>query len=138
MSEAASSQISVLDTSGWTRVGGQIGSNPGGLYQDPQGVRWYLKTPNSDDHVRNELLANRLYRLAGAEVAELALAMHDGRLAVASRVVKGLTLADLVGPTADKARAPRFAIISPPTPGSPIAMCSAPISTMCWCAAAGW
>jgi hypothetical protein len=105
VSEAAASRISVLDTSCWTRVGGQIGSNPGGLYQDPQGVRWYLKTPSSDDHVRNEFLANRLYRLAGAEVADMALALHERRLAVASRVVKGLTLADLVGAAADKSRA---------------------------------
>jgi len=105
VSEAAAFQNCVLDTSCWTRVGGQIGSNPGGLYQDPQGVRWYLKTPSSDDHVRNELLANRLYRLAGADVADMALALHDGRLAVASRVVKGLTLADLIGAAADKSRA---------------------------------
>jgi hypothetical protein len=105
VNEAAEFRVSVTDTSSWTPVGGQIGSNPGGSYQAPDGVRWYLKTPSSNDHVRNELLANRLYRLAGAEVPDLALVIHDGRLAVASRVVKGLTLADLVGTTAEKARA---------------------------------
>jgi hypothetical protein len=105
VSEAATSQSSRPDISGWVRVGGQIGSNAGGLYRAPDGVRWYVKTPCSDEHVRNEILANHLYRLARAEVPELALVRHDGRLAVASRLVKGLTLADLGGEAADEARA---------------------------------
>lgn len=102
VAEATSSPTDELDVSNWTRVGGQIGSTAGGQYQDPHGVRWYLKTPPSDDHARNEVLANRLYRLAGAAVPEVCLVGSGTRLAVASRVVNGLTLAEMTGPVGDK------------------------------------
>lgn len=84
-----------LDTSRWTKIGGQEGSNPGGIYKDERGGRWYVKIPRTDDHARNEVLANRLYVLAGARVAPVELAAHEGRLAVASAIVRGITLAEL-------------------------------------------
>ncbi|HEY0330083.1 MAG TPA: type III effector HopAG1 [Rhodopseudomonas sp.] len=92
---AASDQIEVLEASGWRKVGSQAGSNPGGVFADGDGVRWYVKTPATADHARNEVLANRLYRLAGVKVPDVELARRDGELAVASRMVKGLTLAEL-------------------------------------------
>ncbi len=94
------SEIGATDTLGWTKVGGQAGSNAGGLYQDRDGVRWYLKIPARDGLARNEVLANHLYRLAGAAVPEVRLVAQGDRLAVASRIVKGLTLADLSGDSA--------------------------------------
>ncbi|ABD85998.1 hypothetical protein [Rhodopseudomonas palustris] len=90
-----SDQIEILEASAWSKVGSQAGSNPGGIYQDDGGVRWYVKTPNTADHARNEVLANRLYRLAGVAVPDVELAWRDGDLAVASRMVKGLMLAEL-------------------------------------------
>jgi hypothetical protein len=48
------------------RVGGQLGSNPAGVYQDDSGRRFYVKSLESAAHVRNELVAARLYQLAGA------------------------------------------------------------------------
>ncbi len=48
------------------RVGGQLGSNPAGLFQDSHGRRYYVKTLESPAHARNELIAARLYQLAGA------------------------------------------------------------------------
>jgi hypothetical protein len=48
------------------RVGGQIGSNPAGIYQDEQGRRFYVKSLESAELARNELIAARLYQLAGA------------------------------------------------------------------------
>lgn len=55
-----------LDTDSLIRVGGQLGSNPAGLYQDADGRRYYIKSLESRDHARNERLAAGLYALAGA------------------------------------------------------------------------
>lgn len=56
----------LLDTSTLHRVGGQMGSNPAGIYQDDSGRRYYVKSLESAALARNEWLAAQLYRLAGA------------------------------------------------------------------------
>lgn len=58
---------------GYKKIGGQAGSNTGGLYQAPNGEKWYAKAPKTDDHARNEVLANRLYERAGVKVPEVEL-----------------------------------------------------------------
>jgi hypothetical protein len=55
-----------IDTSAMQKIGGQMGTNPGGLYQDATGRRFYVKTLDSPAHVRNEIIAAKLYQLAGA------------------------------------------------------------------------
>jgi hypothetical protein len=55
-----------IDTTALQRIGGQLGSNPAGLFQDATGRRYYVKTLESVAHARNELIAARLYQLAGA------------------------------------------------------------------------
>lgn len=72
------------------KVGPQKGSNPGGLYEDDDGTQWYIKTPKNEEIARNEVLAAELYRAAGIDVPEVVLAYRDGKLSVASRIVKGL------------------------------------------------
>jgi hypothetical protein len=47
-------------------VGGQLGSNTGGVYADSAGEKYYIKQPETTDHVANELAASRLYQLAGS------------------------------------------------------------------------
>lgn len=75
-----------------TKIGEQRGSNPGGLYQDTEtGVQWYLKHPASEDIARNEVLAGKLYELAGIEVPELHFVQFEGRPTIASRIVEGLS-----------------------------------------------
>lgn len=79
-----------LDPDRLVAIGGQGGSNPGGLFQDPDtGVKWYVKWP-SEEMLRNEVLANRLYALAGVEVPEVRLITFRGRPAIASRIIDGL------------------------------------------------
>lgn len=56
----------LIDTTTMQRVGGQIGSNPAGIFEDDNGRRYYVKTLESDAHARNEFLAAKLYQLAGA------------------------------------------------------------------------
>lgn len=55
-----------IDTTAMRRVSGQIGSNPAGLYQDEHGQRFYVKSLESAELARNEIIAARLYQLAGA------------------------------------------------------------------------
>ena len=55
-----------LDPSALKRVGKQMGSNPGGVFEDEKGRKFYVKEGRSKDHVRNEMTAADLYDLAGA------------------------------------------------------------------------
>ena len=55
-----------IDTTTMQRVGGQLGTNPAGIFQDESGQRYYVKTLESIAHARNEMIAAMLYRLAGA------------------------------------------------------------------------
>lgn len=55
-----------LDPKKLQKVGEQMGSNPGGVYKDEAGKQFYVKKGKSEAHVRNELLAGRLYGLAGS------------------------------------------------------------------------
>ncbi|WP_445369802.1 hypothetical protein ACH5Y9_12120 [Methylomonas sp. BW4-1] len=55
-----------IDTTTLQRIGGQLGSNPAGIFQDGNGRRYYVKTLESAAHARNELIAAELYQLAGA------------------------------------------------------------------------
>ena len=56
----------MIDTTIMDRVGGQVGSNPAGIYRDAQGKKYYVKTLESAAHARNEWIAAKLYQLAGA------------------------------------------------------------------------
>lgn len=47
------------------KVGGQKGSNPGGVYKDDNGKEFYIKKGKTPAHVRNEMIAGALYHLAG-------------------------------------------------------------------------
>lgn len=57
-----------VDLAQMTRVGGRLGSNPGGIWADAAGGRLYVKELESPAHARNEYLAAALYRLVGAPV----------------------------------------------------------------------
>jgi 8-oxo-dGTP pyrophosphatase MutT (NUDIX family) len=58
------------------KVGPQGGSNPGGIYEAPDGSRWYIKSQKSSEHAGNEALASSLYREAGIEAPEVFLGAH--------------------------------------------------------------
>jgi ADP-ribose pyrophosphatase YjhB (NUDIX family) len=76
----------------WKQVGPQNGSNPGGLFEDSQGERWYCKFPQSANLARNEVLAAKLYEAAGVRVPDCKLIVKEGQVGVASRFIPGLTL----------------------------------------------
>lgn len=81
------------DFTGLRRVGPQGGSNPGGLYEDEAGTRWYVKAQRSEQHARNEVAATSLYRAAGLDAPEVHLGrgtpdLPDGHH-TASRIIEG-------------------------------------------------
>lgn len=74
----------------WDQVGKQAGSNPGGEYADPDGTRWYCKFPANPDIAKNEVLACKLYELAGVRVPDVKLVEQDGDVGVASKMLAGV------------------------------------------------
>ncbi|WP_229680448.1 hypothetical protein [Marinobacterium zhoushanense] len=71
----------MIDTAQMQRVGGQIGSNPAGIYQDNRGRRYYVKMLESAAHVRNEFIAAKLYQLAGAPTLSYLPTSHPCQIA---------------------------------------------------------
>lgn len=74
----------------WKKTGPQKGYNPGGTYEDAAGVEWYCKFPAGGEKVaKNELLAAKLYQLAGVDAAEVKLITQGGKVGIASKIVPG-------------------------------------------------
>jgi hypothetical protein len=71
----------VIDTAAMQKIGGQMGTNPGGVYQDENGRRFYVKTLDSPAHVRNEIVAAKLYQLAGAPTLTYVNAKEPNQIA---------------------------------------------------------
>lgn len=67
------SEIIPIDIRCMERVGGQLGTNPAGLYSDLDGQKYYVKILETAMHARNEFLAAKLYQLAGAPVFDYLL-----------------------------------------------------------------
>ncbi|MCB6178926.1 cyclin-dependent kinase inhibitor 3 family protein [Rhodobacter sp. Har01] len=76
-------ETDVVDTSRMTKIGAQLGSNPGGLYRDATGQRFYVKSLDSPAQALNERLAARLYQLAGAPTLRYLPARHPNEVATA-------------------------------------------------------
>ncbi len=71
----------LIDTNTMQRVGGQLGTNPAGIYQDNSGRRYYVKTLESVAHARNEFIAAMLYQLAGAPTLKYVRTMASDQIA---------------------------------------------------------
>ena len=70
-----------IDTATMQRVGGQLGTNPAGIFQDDSGRRYYVKTLESAAHACNERVAARLYRLTGAPTLTYVRAKNPDQIA---------------------------------------------------------
>jgi 8-oxo-dGTP pyrophosphatase MutT (NUDIX family) len=58
---------SSIKMSDMKKESGKMGSNPGGVYSNAEGKKFYIKEGKTADHVNNELLAGSLYNLAGSK-----------------------------------------------------------------------
>jgi len=74
-------------TDGWKKVGGQGGSNPGGFFEDENGVRHYVKTPRSLSHIESEVLAAELYKMLGLGVPQISQGSYQGKPNVVSTLI---------------------------------------------------
>lgn len=81
------------------QISGAQGSNTGGMFEHKEtGERFYVKRLDTDDHARNEVLAAKLYELAGVKVPEVKfveidnhlLGGHGSDIGVASKIIEGL------------------------------------------------
>lgn len=79
-----------LNVDNLSQVGGQMGSNKGGVFQAPDGTQYYVKQYADEDHARNEVLAAKLYEAAGARVPQIGLGTWLGNTVVASKMISGL------------------------------------------------
>lgn len=75
-----------LKTSDLKRVGPQMGSNPGGVFEAKDGSRYYVKEGKSSDHVKNELAAVALFKLAGGTTLDYRPV--EGGKHIASKIAK--------------------------------------------------
>jgi predicted DNA-binding WGR domain protein len=75
--------VQSMDT--WTQTGPQAGSNPGGKFRDPDGQEWYCKFPADADTAKSEVLAAKLYGLAGLAGQDAKLVNKGGKIGIASR-----------------------------------------------------
>lgn len=74
-----------LSTATMKKVGKQLGSNPGGQYEDADGKRYYVKQSKSLDHAKNEITAGLLYEAAGSPIlAGKPVDVGDGKLGTAT------------------------------------------------------
>lgn len=79
------------DISGWKKVGGQAGSNPGGFYDDPEGNHYYIKQARSQSHADNEALASAFYKEFGVSAADVGFGEKDGVLHLVTPLIDGAT-----------------------------------------------
>jgi ADP-ribose pyrophosphatase YjhB (NUDIX family) len=93
--EAAKHGIPVeMVTQDWStlrQVGPQGGSNPGGVFEAPDGSRWYVKVQKSQEHAANEALSSSLYQELGIDAPKVYYG-HDapglsGKHMTATRIV---------------------------------------------------
>ena len=78
-----------LKLSSLKKVGGQLGSNLGGRYEDAGGQHYYVKLAKSPDHAKNENLAARLYDALGVPCLQNEVVdAGDGKLGTATEWVK--------------------------------------------------
>lgn len=68
----------------FTKIGEQKGGNEGAQFVYKDGQKYYIKYLD-EEHATNELLANKLYNLAGVDVPELDLIRKDGKRTLASK-----------------------------------------------------
>jgi predicted DNA-binding WGR domain protein len=86
-SSASSTTAAAPAMDAWAQTGKQGGSNPGGKFKDPTGQEWYCKFPNDADTAKSEVLAAKLYALAGLSSQDAQLVTKAGKVGIASKWV---------------------------------------------------
>jgi hypothetical protein len=96
---ASPANSNIKSIANYTKTGGQKGSQLGGSFTAPNGSTYYVKASKSEDHARNEVLANNLYQALGVHVPKTELVHiegghfpgNEGTLGTQSRMLEGST-----------------------------------------------
>lgn len=75
------------DISSWKKGKNLGGSNGAAIYTDENGDEYAVKFLKSEDHAKNEVLASRLYELAGVATPGQELVTLNGKTGIASPMV---------------------------------------------------
>lgn len=88
------------------RIGEAQGSNPGGLFENADGKKWYVKQYTNVLQAKNEYAANEIYRRLGVKVpTSKVLQAADGKLYIATSYVENTQTLAKAGLTKEKAEA---------------------------------
>lgn len=87
---------SAVNTDNWTKSNPPtVGSNPATMLTDPNGTKYYTKLKKNSESVaeatermETEVLAGKLYELAGAPVADLQMGTNNGQPVMLSRMMQ--------------------------------------------------
>jgi len=87
---------SAVNTDSWTKSNPPtVGSNPATMLTDPNGTKYYTKLKKNSESVaeatermETEVLAGKLYELAGAPVADLQMGTNNGQPVMLYRMVQ--------------------------------------------------
>lgn len=90
LQQAAAAIAASGDFAAWTQLEGRKGSNPGGLYQAPDGRKWYVKEYSNTDQARSEMAAQGIYKMMGIETPNQMLVTHQGKTMLASEWIDDL------------------------------------------------
>lgn len=77
------------DLTGFKKLTDRLGSNEGGVYEGPDGQKYYVKTAKSQAHADSEVLASKLYRELGVNAVEVRRGTLDGKLVTFSPMIEG-------------------------------------------------
>lgn len=90
-----SQQVAAGDFTSLKRIGPQGGSNPGGVFQAPDGRRFYVKAATSEQWAREQAATAELYRAAGVSTPAITVGGGTPGLPAgfhtATEIVDGLT-----------------------------------------------
>jgi len=79
---------------GFERIGDKLGSNPGGIYKSSLGTKYIMKIMD-DEHIFNELLTSKMYKLAGVPVTDLYVGTdRDGKHVLLGKWIEDLSKAN--------------------------------------------
>jgi len=69
----------------WEKISGAKGSNKGGVYEAPDGTRFYVKQYADPDQARTEFATNKINNLMGIDTPESYLLDMNGDLVIANK-----------------------------------------------------
>jgi hypothetical protein len=88
------------------QLAGASGSNPGGLYEDADGKKWYVKQYAKAQQAPSEKLANDVYNALGAPApVSKVIQAANGQLYIATSYIENTTTLKTIGVTKERAEA---------------------------------